>query len=380
MEESLPAETKQAREAQVRPTPAKERSLVSFDSEEDVSHETTPTPKKTTKPTTAKKPIEQPQPQQAKKETPEEAAPQESGKKPSATSQEPRYPQKAEGVKPYFEEDDHVVIKSIKERIADEVPLSSVKPNPDQPRTSFKKEEMEELAASIEKEGLLQPILVRSIGKEYQIIAGERRWQACQMLGKATIPIRVHEADEDKALELALVENIHREDLNPIEEAYGFRRLMERRGLTQSEVAETVSKGRSTVANALRLLELPEDAQQLLFEEKISAGHARAILSVPSKEGRQKLTERMVKEKMSVREAESLARLFAGAQNKAGTPVRKPVPKSFKAVARALRETLKANVRVKTVQGKNKIEIEFKDEEELERLFGIITASEQKLG
>ena len=271
-----------------------------------------------------------------------------------------------------------MVIKSIKERIADEVPLSSVKPNPDQPRTSFKKEEMEELAASIEKEGLLQPILVRSIGKEYQIIAGERRWQACQMLGKATIPIRVHEADEDKALELALVENIHREDLNPIEEAYGFRRLMERRGLTQSEVAETVSKGRSTVANALRLLELPEDAQQLLFEEKISAGHARAILSVPSKEGRQKLTERMVKEKMSVREAESLARLFAGAQNKAGTPVRKPVPKSFKAVARALRETLKANVRVKTVQGKNKIEIEFKDEEELERLFGIITASEQR--
>src|SRR5699024_1878389 len=137
-----------------------------------------------------------------------------------------------------------------------------------------------------EKDGLLQPILVRPIGyQKYQIIAGERRWQACKMVGLPTVPVRIKEADDDLALELALVENVQRSDLNPIEEAYGYRRMMERRNLTQSGVAQAMSKGRSTVANALRLLELPEEAQQLLFEEKITAGHARAILSIPTKEG-----------------------------------------------------------------------------------------------
>ena len=199
------------------------------------------------------------------------------------------------------------------------------------------------------------------------------------MLGMKTIPVRIREADDDKALELALIENLHREDLNPIEEAYGYRRLMERRGLSHSEIAEKVAKSRSTVANALRLLELPEEAQQLLFEEKISAGHARAILSIPSNEGRKRLTERMVKEKISVREAETIARLFAGAKKKEETPERPPVPKSYKVVARALCDVLQTNVRVKVVQGKNKIEIEFKDEEELERLFDIMTAAEIEL-
>jgi len=282
--------------------------------------------------------------------------------------------QSLEPPKPYFEEDDHVVIKSVEARAADEIPISSIKPNPDQPRTNFKQEELEELAASIEKEGLLQPILVRAVGKSYQIIAGERRWQACRMLGMKTIPVRIREADDDKALELALIENLHREDLNPIEEAYGYRRLMDRRGLTHSELAELVSKGRSTVANSLRLLELPEEAQQLLFEEKISAGHARAILSIPTQAGRMKLTERMIKEKISVREAETIARLFAGGQNKAENPQRPPIPKSYKVVARALRDVLKTDVRVRVAQGKSKIEIEFKDEEDLERLFDIMTA------
>lgn len=282
--------------------------------------------------------------------------------------------------KTYIEEEDHVTIKSVvarevKEKKVDEVDLTSIEPNPDQPRTNFKQEEIEELAASIEKDGLLQPILVRTIGENrFQIIAGERRWQACRSLGLKKVPIRIKEADDDKALELALVENIQRSDLNPIEEAYGYRRLMERQNLTQSEVAQAVSKGRSTIANSLRLLELPEDAQQLLFEEKISAGHARAILSIPTKEGRQKLTDKMVQEKISVREAETLARLLSGKQEKGDAPARVPTPKVYKSVARALRESLHTNVRVKTVQGKNKIEIEFKDEEELERLFANMTA------
>ncbi len=255
-----------------------------------------------------------------------------------------------------------------------EVELSKVHPNPEQPRTNFKPEEIEELASSIKKEGLLQPILVNKVGDHYQIIAGERRWQACKTLNMKTIPVRFWTADNDKALELALIENIQRSDLNPIEEAYGYKRLMERKGMTQSEVAQAVSKGRSTIANALRLLDLPEEAQQLLFEEKISAGHARAILSIPTPEGRKTLTNKLIHEKLSVRETESIARLLSGRDKskEEGTLKRVPTPASFKKAAKSLSKFLLVPVRVKTVQGKNKIEIQFKDEEELERILNVI--------
>ena len=142
--------------------------------------------------------------------------------------------------------------------------------------------------------------------------------------------------------------------------------------MTQSEVAQAVSKGRSTIANALRLLELPEDAQQLLFEEKITAGHARAILSIPSKEGRRKLTDKLIEETLTVREAESIARLLSGTK-KDVSKQRAPQPKSYKTAARTLSDTLGTSVKIKSAGGKNKIEIEFKDETDLERLFRIIT-------
>lgn len=262
------------------------------------------------------------------------------------------------------------------------VALDKVQPNPDQPRTNFKPKEIEELANSIKKEGLLQPILVRKVGENYQIIAGERRWQACKSLNMKEIPVRFWAADNDKALELALIENIQRTDLNPIEEAYGYKRLMERRGMTQSEVAQTVSKGRSTIANALRLLDLPEEAQQLLFEEKITAGHARAILSIPDAEGRKTLTQKLMDEKLSVRETEAIARLLSGrAQAKeTGKNKRVPAPASFKKAARGLTRFLSVPVRVKTVQGKNKIEIQFKDEAELERVLSLIAENSESKG
>ena len=248
--------------------------------------------------------------------------------------------------------------------------IDRIAPNPDQPRTQFKKEEIEELAASIEKDGLLQPILVRQMADgTYQIIAGERRWQASKAAGLKKVPVRIKEVDDDQALELALIENIQRSDLNPIEEAYGYRRLMERRSMTQAEVAQAVSKGRSTVANALRLLDLPEEAQQLLFEEKITAGHARAILSVPTAEGRLSLTQKIIDNGLNVREAENLARLMSGKKDSSASASREPMPAVYKSVAKTLRETLKTNVRVKSSKGKNKIEIEFKDEEDLRRLF-----------
>lgn len=260
-------------------------------------------------------------------------------------------------------------------REVNEVDINAIAPNPDQPRTNFKREELEELSASIQKDGLLQPILVRPLEDgTYQIIAGERRWQASKLAGLQQVPIRVKEASDDKALELALIENIQRSDLNPIEEAYGYRRMMERLNMTQAEVAQAMSKGRSTVANALRLLELPEEAQQLLFEEKITAGHARAILSIPTKEGRERLTRKLVEEKLSVREAEALARLFSGKKNENAKP-KNPMPKEYRKVARTLKDVLDTPVKVKSVNGKNKIEIEFKDEEDLERLFKGILAS-----
>lgn len=258
----------------------------------------------------------------------------------------------------------------------DEVPIELVHPNPNQPRMHFNKEELDELALSIEKDGLLQPILVREDAEGYEIIAGERRWQASQLAGLKKVPVRIKEADDMKVLELALIENLQRSDLNPIEEAYGYKRMMERGNRTQSEVASAVSKGRSTIANALRLLDLPEDAQQMLYEEKITAGHARAILAIPSDEGRAKLTEKLAKEKLSVREAESLARLIAGREKQKNNPVKKPPkPRFFRRAAKDLSESFDTKVQVRCVNGKNKIEIEFKDEEDLHRLYDLMKHS-----
>ena len=294
----------------------------------------------------------------------------------------------------YSNKEDNITIKSVTERKvqpsvnptpasksqiennatkqSNEIDIDLISPNPNQPRTNFKKEELEELGESIKRNGLLQPILVRKTGDRYEIIAGERRWQACKNIGLEKIPVHIKEADDDETIMLALVENVQRSDLNPIEEAYGYRRMMERGKMTQSEVAQAVSKGRSTIANALRLLELPEDAQQLLYEERITAGHARAILSVPTKEGRRKLTDKLVEDQLSVRETEAIARLLSGKKDE--KPVKKEkAPKSYKTVARTLTDTLGTNVKIKSVKGKNKIEIEFKDEADLERLFRIMT-------
>ena len=287
----------------------------------------------------------------------------------------------------YTSNEDHITIKGVVERevkpqertvihqadkATDEVDIDLIEPNPNQPRTNFKKEELEELAESIKKNGLLQPILVRKEGDKYNIIAGERRWQACKNLGMKRVPVRIKEADDDEAIILALVENIQRSNLNPIEEAYGYRRMMERGKMTQSEVAQAVSKGRTTITNALRLLELPEDAQQLLFEEKITAGHARAILSINTKEGRRKLTDRLIEEKLSVRDAERIAKLINGKEQKEPAKAKPQAPKSYKTVARALKDSLDTEVKIRTTNGKNKIEIAFKDEADLQRLYRVI--------
>ena len=255
-----------------------------------------------------------------------------------------------------------------------ELAIDLISPNPSQPRTDMDEEAIAGLADSILKVGLLQPIVVRPLGDAYQIIAGERRWRACRVAGLERVPVRLLTTTEAESLELALIENLQREDLNPIEEARGYRRLLTEHQMTQAELADKVSKSRSTITNALRLLDLPEEVQDLVFQGKVSAGHARAILAVPDEEARIKLAQRVVDEGISVREAENLARLYAAGQaERAPRPV---APKSFKVVARKLRRLLGTNVRVRVTQSKGKIEIDFHGEEDLERIYRILTEGE----
>ena len=252
-----------------------------------------------------------------------------------------------------------------------ELPLDEIVPNPNQPRLEFDDAALDELAASIKKEGLLQPIVVRQTGNKYQIIAGERRWQACRKIGLESVPVKIMQADEAKAIELALIENLQRSNLNPIEEAKGYRSLIEASGMTQSEIAESVSKSRATITNALRLLDLPDEVQNLLYEAKLTAGHARAILAVPDDDKRVQLAQKVIENRLSVRETENLARLFSvGDVERTKRP---PTPRTFKNVARKLRIQLGTGVSVKNSRGKNRIEIEFSDEDDLERIFSIIS-------
>lgn len=251
-----------------------------------------------------------------------------------------------------------------------ELPIDMITPNPGQPRTDMDEGSLSELADSIGKVGLLQPIIVRPLGESYQIIAGERRWRAARLAGLEDVPVRVRPTDEAESLELALIENLLRQDLNAVEEARGYRKLLTEHQMTQAELADKVSKSRSAITNALRLLDLPDEVQEMVYDGKMSAGHARAVLSVPAEETRLRLANKIVAEGLSVREAENLARLLAaGGGERAPRPA---TPKSFKVVARQLRKLLGTNVRVKQGKERGKIEIDFQTEDDLERIYRLL--------
>lgn len=247
------------------------------------------------------------------------------------------------------------------------LPISKIEPNPDQPRKEFDAEKLQELADSIKQHGVLQPILVRKTGSTYQIVAGERRYQASKLAGLKEIPAVIRDISDEDVFQLALIENLQRADLNPVEEAQGLRQLVDQKGWTQEKVAQVLSKSRSAVANTLRLLDLPEEVQGYLARGEITPGHARAILAVPDEEGRIALAERVVKENLTVRQTENLASLISvSKEHKAPKP---PTPQSYKQAARELREILDTKVRVKDSRGgKHKIEIEFGDEDDLARI------------
>lgn len=258
------------------------------------------------------------------------------------------------------------------------VAIQEIHPNPNQPRTHFNETQLQELSESIREHGVLQPLLVRKSGKGYEIIAGERRYQAAKIAGIEELPVIIKDVDDQEMLALALIENLQRSDLNPIEEAKGYRQLIQASGMTQEALSKAVSKSRSAITNSLRLLDLPEVVQDMLYDGKLSAGHARAILAVPFEDARIKLAEKVVAEGLSVRATENLAPLFSvGDTPKAPRPV---TPQSYKKAARVLRQVFNTNVRVKATRGKNKIEIEFKDEDDLARILTHVMASQESRG
>jgi len=241
-------------------------------------------------------------------------------------------------------------------------PLEALKPSPYQPR--LKKEGLEELAESIREKGVLQPLLVREITPGlYEIVAGERRFQAARLAGLEKIPVIVKDLSPQEALELALIENLQREDLNPIEEARGYQRLMQEFGLTQEEVAQRVGKSRAAVANTLRLLRLPEDIQEDLLEERISAGHARALLALEDENLMRRVRDEIVKRGLSVRQTEALVKKL----KEGGKEARKPPPDpDLLALEREFAEIIGTKVRFTWRGRKGKLTIEFYSPEQVE--------------
>lgn len=255
------------------------------------------------------------------------------------------------------------------------LPIASIVRNPDQPRKSFDETQLSELSDSIKQNGVLQPILVRKKGDKYEIVAGERRYQASKLAGLKEIPAIVREIDDAEVFQLALIENLQRSDLTPIEEARGYRQLLDTKGLTQEGLAKILSKSRSAIANTLRLMDLPQEVQDMMEEGQITAGHARAILAVPTEEGRIKLAQKVVAENLTVRQTENLAPLFSVTRDE--IKPKNPAPQYFKRAARTLRQALDTTVKVKQVRGKNKIEIEFKDEDDLARIIEQLSSGSQ---
>jgi ParB family chromosome partitioning protein len=248
-------------------------------------------------------------------------------------------------------------------------PIEELRPHSQQPRKSFNDLKMEELVASIREKGVIQPLVVRNTGEHYQIIAGERRWRAAQRAGLKEVPVVIQDVSEDWALEMALIENIQREDLNPIEEAEAYRYLISSFDLSQEEVAKRVGKDRSTVTNALRLLRLPRTVQEDVIGGRLSMGHARALLPLESVARLQEARDLVVKKQLSVRQTEELVKRF-----KTAAPAvvrRQPANPELTDLATRLQRQLGTQVRIvpKARGGKGgKIEIAYYSTEELERL------------
>ena len=257
------------------------------------------------------------------------------------------------------------------------LPISQVEPGIKQPRKRFDEESLSDLAESIRTHGLIQPLTVRRLSSGYyQIIAGERRWRASKQAGLTEVPAVVIEADDRKVMELGLIENLQREDLNPIEEAGGYKVLVEEYGLTQEEVAQQVGKSRSTVANAMRLLSLPQEVQWLIEQGNLSAGHGRALLSLPAPEEQIQFAGEIMEKGYSVRETEERIRQRLQAQDQPAQarPAPSPLRLYYKEAERQLTAGLGRRVTITQGKKKGKIALEYYDQEDLEGLMQALSA------
>lgn len=257
------------------------------------------------------------------------------------------------------------------------IPLDRVSASPEQPRRGFDEAAIRELADSIRKKGVLQPIIVTPAGDRYTIVAGERRWRAARLAGLDAVPALVRELDAKQRLEIALIENLQREDLDPVEEARAYRHLMEVGHASQEEVAELVGKDRSTVANSLRLLKLPAAALEALERGDLTAGHARALLSVVNPADQQRLLERTLGQGLSVRQAEELAaRMNSGsrAKGKKERPAARRRDSALESVEKELFDRLGTKVEIKGDRRRGRIEVSYYSADDLDRIIEIIGA------
>lgn len=254
------------------------------------------------------------------------------------------------------------------------VKLSKIEPNRDQPRKDFNEEQLQELADSIKKYGVLQPLLVQKKESGFEIVAGERRWRAAKLAGLKEVPVVIREYSPQQAMEIALIENVQREDLNPIEEALAYQRLMQEFQLKQEEIAERVSKNRSTITNSMRLLNLTPEVRQMLVENRITSGHARALLGVEDPKLQLELAQKIEQNRLSVREVEKAVKLL-GKEKK--EKKKKPDDEALELIFRDLEERMKTAMGTKVNisrkdKNKGRIEIEYYSESELERIVDLI--------
>lgn len=252
------------------------------------------------------------------------------------------------------------------------VPILKVEPNPNQPRRQFDEDSLQELADSVKQYGILQPLIVKKHDKFYEIIAGERRWRAAKLAGLKEVPVLIRDYAENEIVEIALIENIQREDLNPIEEALAYKRLMEEFSLKQDQVAAKVSKSRAAITNSLRLLKLDQRVQNLLSEEMITTGHARALLAIEDPDQQYETAMKVFDEKLSVREIEKLLKQMSKKKKETPKEENKVQEFLFANIEESLKQALGSKVNIKNRNNKGKIEIEYYSKEELDRLVDML--------
>jgi ParB family chromosome partitioning protein len=264
--------------------------------------------------------------------------------------------------------------------IANDIGIDQIDPNPLQPRRLFQQERLAELAQSIVANGIIQPLVVRKVGERYQLVAGERRWRAAKLANLARVPVIVQDIPDERLLEITLIENIQREDLNPIETAVAFDRMARELSLTAEEIGQRTGKDRTTIVNSTRLLQLPPDLQQLVAERRLSAGHARCLLTLPTADLQRDVAERSVAQGWSVRQMErTTQKMMEGRKPKTVDEVQ--ADPNVKAAIQEMERVLGTKVRiVEKAKQKGRIEIDYYSAEDLDRIYGAIVGESESLG